>query len=231
MYTMKTPLSFPGIFNGRIAKGQSTPRCRLHASLLPGARVLLCIVLAQGLTGCDHNESPVPLPAAAALPPPPPPAPPSAPPHTVEAWHGFFEGTIAIGDEQRNSDALLTADGAVRMNVANPGAIWDSAGSAQFVGTFEKSGDQGSGSGVIIGQGCAGSSPGRFCSAPALAEISITLATRARLSGEIRVSTDAGEPPSFTRSFFGRDSISFPSGPPIRAALNLAFSYLQRVHK
>ena len=150
------------------------------------ARVLVCIVLAQGLTGCDRDKSPAPLPVAAALPPPPTP---SVPPPSVEAWHGFFEGRITIGDEQRWSEALLTADGAVRMSVAP----WESAGSAQFVGTFEQSGGQGSGSGIIIGQDCAGSSPGRFCSAPAFAEISITVATRDRLSGEIRVSTDAGQ--------------------------------------
>src|SRR5690606_3184977 len=63
-------------------------------------------------------------------------------------------------------------------------------GSVQFVGRFASTRDL-TGTGEVLGQHC-GQHPGPFCAAPAAADIRITHASPALLSGDIRVTTNAG---------------------------------------
>ena len=112
--------------------------------------------------------------------------------------HGRYVGTVKIGGVDYFGDALLTVDGAIRLYVGDPysanGALETTRpqSSAQLVGTFQVHDSQASGSGIIIGQGCANATPIRFCSDTASAEISVVVDEES-VQGEVRVSTSAGE--------------------------------------
>jgi hypothetical protein len=101
---------------------------------------------------------------------------------------------VTVGDVEHFADALLTVDGAVRLYVGGPhvssGALPQTRpeGSAQFVGRLEVNGDQAIGTGVIIGQGCAGTQGVRFCGEPASGEISFVIDS-GDIRGEIQVTT------------------------------------------
>jgi hypothetical protein len=124
--------------------------------------------------------------------------------------HGYFRGGAAIGDSTYYVDALITADGAVRMHVAGPfdeatagsgfPVLANIAESVQFVGHIERIGGQHLGEGVVLGQACAPSDPGRFCDVPAPASISFEWKSPLpgdccphAATGEVRVATSAGE--------------------------------------
>ena len=177
------------------------------------ARVALGLWLAHTLAACDSGErvelrDPAPLPGVAVS--PPQPVPPR--PVPLRPMHQYFRGGAAIGDSTYYVDALVTADGDVRMHVAGPfdeGTVFsgyffpvlaDIAESVQFVGNIETIGEQNLGEGVVLGQACAPSDPGRFCDVPAPASISMewqppspgeTIPTA--VAGEVRVTTSAGE--------------------------------------
>jgi uncharacterized delta-60 repeat protein len=167
----------------------------LGAKATSTAQVFLCLLGALSLSSCHSDFSSTPAPAVVAAAPPPfsPPFPPAT--LSEEAWHGYFAGRILIDVDTHYAEALITVDGAIRLFIANPQDIWSSAGSAQFVGTFQRNGDQGSGSGVVIAQGCATSPTGRFCSSSVGAEINIAIATRSRLVGQLQVGPPEGEEP------------------------------------
>jgi hypothetical protein len=134
---------------------------------------------------------------------------PPVPPSQVR---GHFRGGTAIGDATYYVDALITVDRDVRMHVAGPfdeGSVFSGGGfpvlaeiaeSVQFVGNIDTIGQQNLGAGVVLGQACAPSDPGRFCDVHAPASISLEwwpLLSGERssrgITGEIRVTTGTAE--------------------------------------
>ena len=177
-------------------------------------RVALCLWIAQTLAACDsawkvEPREPASSPGGLTSPPQPVSPPGPVPPRPRG---GYFRGGAAIGDSTYYVDALITADGAVRMHVAGPfdgGTVFpgvgfpvfaDVAESVQLVGKIEKSGEQYLGEGIVLGQACAPSDPGRFCDVPAPASISLEWqppdsgeTIPGAIAGEVRVTTSAGE--------------------------------------
>jgi hypothetical protein len=115
------------------------------------------------------------------------------PPPSQTAWAGQFYGSITSGGEQ-SVQAVITADGSMRIHIND---AWDDrlhpAGSAQFIGAFDKVEDQGLGSGILVGQECVAFPAGRFCAEPAPAQVRITTATRELFAGELQLETSEGE--------------------------------------
>jgi hypothetical protein len=126
--------------------------------------------------------------------------PAAVPSEGGDAWQGRYVGWVTIGDVQYFGDALLTADGLIRLYVGGPGAdnqfIQQTipAGSAQLVGTLQGQMNQISGDGVVFGQECAASEPIRFCAEVGQASLSIALISTSPgyIQGEILVTTSAG---------------------------------------
>ena len=151
---------------------------------------LLCL---QFLAGCgagsssNGGDSTRPLFSS----PPPPPKVPTDP------WQGgYYRGEATFADGQYPVTAIVTQQGELRMIV---GSASDPAGSAQFVGWYQTSGDQADGEGVIIGQGCAGPNPSPFCglAVPAVLELtepasSLKYGQRPSLTGSLEVMADGG---------------------------------------
>lgn len=160
--------------------------------------VLLTVVF---LSSCHFDEEPSGIEGSGTRksPPPPTPAPSPAPtpgpsstpgtPHT----HGRFIGTVKIGNTTYFGDALITVDGEVRLFVGAPGSYGGALQtskptvSEQFVGTLTLQGTAASGTGVVMGQYCAGVQlPGPYCGKNAPAEIHLSL-TSTDLQGEVQV--------------------------------------------
>jgi hypothetical protein len=122
-------------------------------------------------------------------------------PESGDAWQGRYVGTVTIGDVQYFGDAMLTADGLIRLYVGGP---YDADGvmpqivpasSAQLVGTLHGQTNQISGDGLVFGQECAASDPIRFCAEIGHANISIAVVsvdTFGDIQGKILVTTSAG---------------------------------------
>jgi len=114
-----------------------------------------------------------------------------------DAWQGRYVGTVTIGGVQYFGDALLTADGAIRLYVGGPyaddGTLQMSvpAGSAQLVGTLRAQADQLVGTAVIFGQDCAAAPASRFCRQMGRGEISVAFVSGS-IQGDIAVATDDG---------------------------------------
>jgi hypothetical protein len=119
---------------------------------------------------------------------------------TGDAWQGRYVGTVTIGSVQYFGDALLTADGLIRLYVGAPygndGVLQQTvpAASAQLVGTLQGQMNQISGDGLVFGQECADSEPIRFCAEIGHANISIAVVSgsQADIQGRILVTTSAG---------------------------------------
>ena len=116
---------------------------------------------------------------------------------TGDAWQGRYVGTVTIGDVQYFGDAILTADGLIRLYVGGP---YDDSGvlpqivpatSAQLVGTVQGQTSQISGDGLVFGQQCAASQPSRFCAEIGHANIGLAVVS-VDLQGQIAVTTSAG---------------------------------------
>jgi hypothetical protein len=124
----------------------------------------------------------------------------AVPSESGDAWQGRYVGTVTIGGVQYFGDALLTADGLVRLYVGGPygndGVLQQTvpAGSAQLVGTLQRQTNQISGDGLVFGQECAASEPIRFCAEIGHANISIAVVSdsQADIQGHILVTTSAG---------------------------------------
>ena len=165
------------------------PFRRCHAGRLAN-RLPACAVLAalQLLAGCGGGSQPDPALTAAS--PPPTGAPSDTPSaHT----HGRFIGTAKIGDTTYFADALITVDGAVRLFVGGPGTndgalqISRPSVSEQFVGTVTLQGTAASGSGVVMGQYCAGVQvPGPYCGNNASGEIHLSIDST-HVQGDVQV--------------------------------------------
>src|SRR5262249_4654588 len=102
-------------------------------------------------------------------------------------------------------EALTTRDGQARVHVSSflwDRAIFEGGGSTtpltrptqsmQFVGDVSFSGRHVTGSGVVLGQDCTSSPPGRSCDAPADASLSYDVDTSGHWEGNLRVTTSSG---------------------------------------
>jgi hypothetical protein len=171
-------------------------------------RIALCLWIAQTLAACDSGASvelrePAASPGGVTFPPG------RMPPRPM---NGYFRGEAEIGDSTYYVDALITVDGAVRMHFTGPfdeGPVFsgwsfpvldDIAESVQFVGSIERMEEHYLGEGVVLGQTCAPSDPGRFCDVPAPASISLEWqpplpghCCPQAIAGEVGVTTSAGE--------------------------------------
>jgi hypothetical protein len=126
---------------------------------------------------------------------------PATPAESGDAWQGRYVGTVTIGDVQYFGDALLTADGLIRLYVGGPGSddglIQQTvpAGSSQLVGTLHGQMNQLSGDGLVFGQECAALNAIGFCAEVGHASISIAVESAdspGHIQGQISVTTSAG---------------------------------------
>jgi hypothetical protein len=167
-------------------------------------RLLLALSMAALLGACQNDAPKIPprtppppeTHLKTPLPPPDPPRwgdaplPPLYPP-SLEPLQGYFAGWVTIGDVPHGAEALITADGFVRIHVGGSSDTFDD--SVQFIGQVIAGASQASGTGIIVGQGCALAS-GRFCAETASSEIIITLtADDGSLTGQIEVAASDGD--------------------------------------
>lgn len=117
-----------------------------------------------------------------------------------DAWQGRYIGAVTIANVQYYGDALLTADGLMRLYLGavggGDGGVIEQAppagGSAQLVGTLQGQVNQITGQGQVLGQQCAISKPIRFCAEAGQANISMAVDSQGNIEGEISVTTSAG---------------------------------------
>jgi hypothetical protein len=152
--------------------------------------------LIQALAGCggggggDQGAMPVTYTTA----------PPSVLAESGDAWQGRYVGPVTIGGVQYFADALLTADGLIRLYVGGPydddGILQQTVplGSAQLVGTLHGQASQISGDGLVFGQQCAVLNPIRFCAEAGHASVSMAVSADSPgdIQGEISVATSSG---------------------------------------
>jgi hypothetical protein len=171
-------------------------RCYVRgaAARLPVSAALVALHL---LAGCGGGSSADPSLTA---PSPPPTGASSDTPSAHSA--GRFIGTVKIGDTTYFGDALITVDGAVRLYVGAPGGntgalqISKPSVSEQFVGTVTLKGTAASGTGVVMGQYCAGVQvPGPYCGKNAPGEIHLSIDST-HLQGDVQVAS-SGAPEWF----------------------------------
>lgn len=117
------------------------------------------------------------------------------------------------------ADAMLTADGLIRLYLGGPydndGAIPQAApaSSAQLVGTLQGQANQISGDGLVFGQQCEASDPIQFCAEIGHANISVAYSTDTgsfpAIKGNIFVTTSSGtENWPLNMSLYGPNYIS-----------------------
>ena len=112
--------------------------------------------------------------------------------------HGRYVGTVTIPGEGQEPARFLPDDGGRRHFVGghsnNGGQLEVSRpeSSAQLVANLQRQGNDASGSGIVIGQGCAAAEPIRFCNDTASGEISV-MVDQQIFQGEIEVSTSTGD--------------------------------------
>ena len=122
----------------------------------------------------------------------------TAPMASGDVWQGRYVGTVKIGGVQYFADALLTADGAIRLYVGGPyvgdGTLQQSlpAGSAQLVGTLHGQTNRAVGTALIFGQDCVAAPSFRFCQQTGRGESSVAL-TSGHIQGDLAVTTGDGE--------------------------------------
>jgi hypothetical protein len=165
----------------------------LGTRLRPLLTFLGAFLVAASLAACGAGSGASAASPQAAQSPPPPPQSLSG-----DAWQGRYVGIVSISGTNYFGDALLTADGAMRLYVGGPysdsGALQQgaAAGSMQLVGTLAAA-PQGhaAGQGIVLGEGCAGSSPGRFCQQVGSAGVDVTIAS-GDLEGQVSVTSVLG---------------------------------------
>lgn len=120
--------------------------------------------------------------------------PAAVPSEGGDAWQGRYVGWVTIGDVQYFGDALLTADGLIRLYVGGPGADNQFIQQTIPAGSAQGQMNQISGDSVVFGQECAASEPIRFCAEVGQASLSIALISTSPgyIQGEILVTTSAG---------------------------------------
>lgn len=160
------------------------------------ARTVLAGTALLAIAACDGSSGPVSVPASNPGTTPPPSEPVTAP--TV--WQGYYHGSATIDDVVVEVDALLSRDGQVRMRI---GEASDDFGfvrpSLQYVGTFENHETGITGTGVVIGQGCAQAGAGEFCGNTVSATLKLSedgifgSSNRRRLAGTLQLSRASAE--------------------------------------
>jgi hypothetical protein len=145
--------------------------------------------------GGSDDQSAVPVPPSTTQ------STPAPTPESGDAWQGRYVGTVTIGDVQYLGDAMLTADGLIRLYVGGPYnddgvlPLTVPASSAQLVGTLHGQANQISGDGLVFGQECEAPDPIRFCAEIGHANISIAVVSVDPwddIQGKILVTTSAG---------------------------------------
>jgi hypothetical protein len=112
--------------------------------------------------------------------PPPPPA--------LPATHGYFSGSIGVDGWRYYSEALLTADGFIRIFVSQAPDAFDPTNSRQFVGQLEFNGTgQAAGLGVVYTQECEDGGVSTACPNVVSASVDIDVANRSLLAGAITI--------------------------------------------
>ena len=168
-------------------RSASSRRChaRRVANRLPASAVLIAVQLLASCGGGSPADQPVTVAS------PPPTGAPSSTPSAHSG--GRFIGTVKIADKTYFGDALITVDGTVRLFVGAPGSYdgglqtYKPSVSEQFVGTVTLQGTAASGTGVVMGQYCAGFQlPGPYCGKNAPAEIHLSLGST-DLQGDVQV--------------------------------------------
>jgi hypothetical protein len=153
------------------------------------------LVALSACGGGSNDQSSVSLPPSTAQ------SAPMPTPESGDAWQGRYVGTVTIGDVQYFGDAMLTADGIIRLYVGGPYnddgvlPLTAPARSAQLVGTLHGQKNQISGDGLVFGQECAASDPIQFCAEIGHANMSIAVVSvesQADIQGKILVTTSAG---------------------------------------
>lgn len=127
------------------------------------------------------------------------------PPPASAAWAGHFVGTVRTATATLFGDAILTADGLMRLYVGGPyndsGAlqVTKPTDSAQFFGNLNVSVNEARATGLVMGQQCAAAPQVRFCDEPVSADISMSVnpgpdaaAVGSTIEGQIQVATQAG---------------------------------------
>lgn len=174
----------------------NTERVRILV-LLVSLPLCACGGLLLGGCGGGDGQSAVPASTTRSAPAPSP----VATPKTGDAWQGRYVGTVTIGGVQYFADAMLTADGLIRLYLGGPyaddGLIPQTvpSSSAQLVGTLQEQTNQISGDGLVFGQQCGASDPIRFCAEIGHANISIAVSSADSsdvIQGNILVTTSAG---------------------------------------
>lgn len=154
---------------------------------------MLAVLFAAGCSS-DLDDGP-PQPTAdssGAIPivaPPPPVIPVS------ERVQGYFYGNISVEDDSLRAEAVISADGDVRLFLFDPAASdGETADGApqkdermQFFGRLQLADDGLSGSGLVTGEVCVPTRRSRFCGEPAPAFARFTLMPGFALAGEIDV--------------------------------------------
>jgi hypothetical protein len=102
----------------------------------------------------------------------------------------YFFGNARIEGGIYFAQALLARDGTLRLYIAGPDGVASQV-AAQFVGSTAIRSDQLTGTGTIIGHGCANRDSHRYCGSTATAEIDGRFSTSS-LDAEILVTSDAG---------------------------------------
>ena len=157
--------------------------------------LLGCVVgiITASFAACGGGGDAAPVSSPVAQSPEPPLPPTAVQPVSGFAWQGHYVGTVTIDGTQYFGDALLTGDGAVRLYVGGPyadtGALQFEAApnSMQLVGTLAPAPQShASGQGLVLGEHCALSNPGRFCQLAGSASIDISIAS-GNLEGEVSV--------------------------------------------
>jgi hypothetical protein len=149
--------------------------------------LLLGVVCGETLVGCGGgttaNPTAGPTPADLAIP-------------AMDARQGRYVGAVNIGGIDYYGDALITADGLLRMYVGGPyasdGTVQSSipATSAQLVGTMAPTTDP-DGADVVFGQGCsAPTDPLHVCEATSHAKHSLEIVA-GNLQGQIVETVEA----------------------------------------
>ena len=157
-------------------------------------RSVPCLLIASAMAACSSDGAREPQPVSR-----------QQPVAADNPHDAHYRGTAAIsdGDSGYHVEALFTADGEVLLHLGGPGAdvvgtgagvpaaAYAPAEAASFIGNVTWTGAQGSGQGVVIGERCLASKPGRFCATPAAAELAVRQ-TGTALTGELRVRTAQG---------------------------------------
>jgi len=96
----------------------------------------LLLIALSACGGGSNGQSSVPVSPSTAQ------SAPMPPPESGDAWQGRYVGTVTIGDIQYFGDAMITADGLIRLYVGGPYndngvlPVTVPASSAQLVGTL-----------------------------------------------------------------------------------------------